>query len=220
MDKQLIKEFYFRELESKSEHDARVAVLVGILSLVAGLLFFCWRNFGQQGPALQLAFTALFVLASIFYVLAVLQVLRANIGHTYERLPFPEELYAYRSHLEDYYREVGSSSGDATADFEDFLARHMISATSRNARTNLVRSARNYSATRFAAFAVVVGIVAAGVVLLSKPHDTAAVLHVDRAEVKEVLLPKPIGGSDGRTQEPVRKANAAATGPDLAPKTP
>jgi len=167
MKPDFIKELYFRELEEKHQQDSRTTLQVFLLSLLGGVLVFCVRHFRTQHPVLLWLFVACFGVASVFYALALIQVLRANFGHVYERLPDASALYRYFQELKVFYTKHPGVAGSAEADFDTDLQQRMVSATSRNSYANLLRAARHYSAVRFMALVVVFGILAAVPVLIA-----------------------------------------------------
>jgi len=194
LNTELIKELYFRELETKNQHDSRPAFQVGALSILGGLLLFGYQHFRPICYGFSVAFWVFFVPALLSYMLSLIQVLRANLGHSYERLPAADILYDYYLKLQDYYARNRDAAGSADDEFAEFLARHMVLATSRNTHSNLSRSSRHYSAMRALAFTVVFAIASAVVVLLAE--DTR------RSEEPQAVSPPSMKGVEPMSDEP------------------
>jgi hypothetical protein len=157
MDVDLAKELYFRELGSKDEVDKRLGVYVALLSAIGSVLAFLVRSGWTGRTPLRSAELALEGIAVLSYFLAIAWIMRATVGHTYEKLPSPANLLGYWRDIEAYHQANPGVAGDARTDFDDFLLRHLASAATRNAENNLVRSALFYRAAQWLLLAVVVG---------------------------------------------------------------
>jgi len=161
MDVNLARDFYLRELDGKAQQDTRIGVYLALLSALGGALAFLVRaTWPAQTPLCRLGLIVAF-LSLVLYFLALIWVLRAAIGFTYEKLPSPENLLAYWQQLSLYYASNPTVPGSAAADFDDFLIRRFASAATSNARNNLARSARFYVAGQLLLWVVVLGALAA-----------------------------------------------------------
>jgi hypothetical protein len=162
MDLDLARDFYFRELDGKAQQDTRMGVYVALFSVLGGALAFLVRA-AWSPPRTLWCYLSLIaaVLSLVLYFVAIIWVLRAAIGFTYERLPSLEDILAYRQKLASYYASNPSVPDSAAMDFDDFMTRHFASAAARNARNNLARSARFYRAAQLLLWVVVLAAVAA-----------------------------------------------------------
>ena len=103
--------------------------------------------------------------------MAVVYVLRATLGYTYESLPSADLLLRYSEDLEAYYIDNPGIDGNADADFKNYLTRNMVSAATRNWNNNLRRSARYYRASQFLAWVVVFAVLAAAAIGINEIAD-------------------------------------------------
>lgn len=202
MDKSLVRDLYFRELEEKRSQDGRLAVHLGVLSLVGGLLVFCYSRVAERDSGAAWPAVVCLAVAVVFLIVAGAQVARATTGHEYARLALPTELREHYRGLCRYYRELNASADNATADFEEFLERRMLEAASRNTIVNLRRSARYYSATKWAAFAAGCGVASGLAAILVAPAGSKADVRIERIEVGQVVVPAPIGALENVMAEP------------------
>ena len=166
----LIKDFYSKELEDESVQDNRLTVHVGILTLIGAALLFSLKNPIGTDHNLFSLFLGALVLALIFFVASIVQVIRANIGHKYERLPRADVVYDYFLKLQDFYRSNPKTFGSSEDDFEDYLKRKMVEATARNTDVILLRSARNHTALVLMALAVALSLVCAVMAILTSTN--------------------------------------------------
>lgn len=227
---ELIKELYFRELELKNQHDSRPTLHVAVLSILGGLLFFGYQRLRPLGGGLMVGFWVLFAPAVLSYAVALIQVLRANLGHLYERLPSPDVLYDYHVKLLEYHARNPEATGTPEEEFAEFLARHMVLATSRNTQSNLSRSSRHYSAMRALALTVVFAIASAVVVLLAesveRPPEPRATAQLAPAkgvepmsdEEKPTQTTQPQGPPGKPEERPTEPSNVLFKGTQEPPK--
>lgn len=138
-----------------------MGVYVALFSVLGGALALLVRAAWPQHTALCFISLAAGFASFVLYCLAIIWVLRAAIGFSYEKVPSPENLLAFRQELSDYYAANPWVSGSVDDDFDDFLIRHFASAATRNAGNNLARSARFYSAAQLLLWTVVLAAVAA-----------------------------------------------------------
>jgi hypothetical protein len=167
MKPDLIRELYTRELDERHQQDSRTTTEVAVLTVMGGALIFYLSTFPPERTLLWLLFALCIGTSIICYSLAIILVLRANIGFKYERLPHARQMYEYYSELVRYYDDNPSARGSADHDFESYLCEKMIAATTRNAVSNIGRSERHYSASRFLAGVVVFALLAALPVILT-----------------------------------------------------
>lgn len=189
MDLEFFKDLYFRELDAKRDQDGRTGTQVGILTILGSVLVYCYQNSPDQPGLWLIAFYGAYFPAVATYVVALVQVMRAILGHGFERLPLPDELHNYHVQLEDYYYEEPNPEGTLETEFNDFLIRHMVTATVQNAQTNVSRSERSYSAMYWFAFTVVFALVASGIALLAPATPVEHNVKVHQVEVQELVLP-------------------------------
>lgn len=162
-----IKDLYFKELEAKNQLDSRPTLLVGVLTVLGGLLFFDYTHMPRAKiPAL--AFLAFFLPAVVSYAMAVFLVIWAAAGHLYEKLPAPDVLYDYFVKLEKFHGASSESATNTQRDWDDFLARHMILAASRNTQSNLSRSSRYFNATRALSATVALAFISTVIALVAE----------------------------------------------------
>jgi len=170
MDIELMKEMYFRELEGKTTQEGRLPVHVGLLTVIGGALLFSLRNPVESGEGLFVPFVVVVIVALVLFIISIVQICRANIGHDYERLPRVDTMYSYFLGLTEFYEKNTNVKGTAEGDFDDYLKRKMVEATSRNTDVNLLRSARNHTAVVLMALAALFSL-ASGAMALSRPSE-------------------------------------------------
>ncbi len=191
MDIELIKEMYFKELEGKTVQDGRLPVQVGLLTVIGGVLLFALRNPVATGDRLYELFFGVVIVALLFYCFSIICVCLANIGHKYERLPRADTMYSYFLSLTDFYEKGANAQGTAEDDFNEYLRRKMVEATSRNTDVNLLRSARNHTAVVLLAWAAAFSL-ASGAIALSKASNdlNRELMQVDKVIVNNLSYGK------------------------------
>jgi len=173
-----------------------MAVPVGALTVIGGLLGLLSRDFSYQSANLNLIFSILLGLGTILFLISVFFLLCAYHGYSYSYLPTAKELRTYYEGLVAHYGQSSSSaeskSGAAKPDaialsnshFEKRLERWYEEVITDNAANNDKRSGYIYKANSFL-IAALAATLAAGVpfIIDSKTKRT------DVQEVRIVNLP-------------------------------
>ena len=160
MKSDFVKELYYRELDAKRDLDARPTLHVAVLSVLGSLLAYSFIHFTGQNGLQESWFNLFLSTAAVSYGVAVANVILATQGHPYARLPLVESLQSHSANLAAFFRQTPGAEGSALTDFEDFIRRRMIEATSKNEYANLSRAARHYSAMRAMSLCLVFALMA------------------------------------------------------------
>jgi hypothetical protein len=157
-------------------------------------------------------FIAAITAAILFYIVALVHVIRSNLGHWYSRLPSAAGLFAHSASLDAYFGRNPHASGSAATDFADFIRRRMVEATTRNEYANQSRAARHYSAMRAMSFCVVFTLTASAPLLWNplfsegRSEPLSQQQELTGGAMSDAQKPKP-------APEPAKPANPAPTLP-------
>ncbi len=158
---ELLKEFYFHELDRKKSLEGMFALPTGIIAGLFGLVgyYFTKFDFGLKGrwqKFLEFVFLGAAVMAAILLLLAAYWCGRAVIGSEYEHLPGAETILEYWNSLEDWHEKYSpkGSSKLAQEDFDDFLTTALARCCQKNWRSNHYRSGELYRTKRFIVWAL------------------------------------------------------------------
>jgi hypothetical protein len=222
MNIELIKEQYFRELDGKVQQDGRTTLQVAVLTVLGGVLVVAYQGLAPASGWQAIVLGCLFWPGLAAFVFALIQVLRANIGHLYERLPSADVQYQYFKKLERYYTHTSKVSGSPTADFEDYLARRMVQSAARNSNVNQRRAAIHYNAVRGMAWVVVFALPAAGLSLAIQ-EDAKDRLEKSRSHLAEISGLQSQQGGNAVADKPESspaESQPAETAPESPPPKP
>lgn len=153
-DLSLYKDLYERELDLRHKLRRALALPVGVLALLGGVITFLVRNHEFRNTAVSVVFVAMLIVASIFFICSVYYLIRClngglrNSGYWYMRLPQPSEIRDYQMSLRDYYGNDEKGRDNAQDKFRDFLLDRLCEATDRNRYNNLSKSEYLYQAKR------------------------------------------------------------------------
>lgn len=136
MDFEFLQKRYQAELERRRDLAAAVNMPVGVLTALGGLLGFLVRDFSYEFRYLTGFFLLSLTFAAIFFVAALVYLVRSYWNHAYHYVPVPGELHGYLQELQDYYASAGQPASAAEADFADFLQRRFREATDANTLEN------------------------------------------------------------------------------------
>jgi hypothetical protein len=166
MDYDFLREIYFRELEERHQQDGRITLQAGVLTIGGGVLASMFKAFPPEQSPLYVCFLLPATASAVLFLLALVWILRANIGHDYVRLPYPSTLRDYGRELEVYYA-ARDSVEEVAREYRSYVQDRMIEATDYNIATNLKRSACYYTANSLIAWMVISFLVAGVPVLIN-----------------------------------------------------
>jgi hypothetical protein len=106
MDVELAKELYFKEMELKVQLDSRLGIYAVLLSAVGGVVAFLIRSAWPGTTLLARIGVVASIAALVVYAFALTWVLRATLGYTYERIPYPAKILEYWKSISCIFRNT------------------------------------------------------------------------------------------------------------------
>lgn len=231
MDKEFLNGQYQFENERKGNFANAMAVPVGALTVIGGLLGLLSRDFSYQSTNLNFVFSILLGLGALLFLISISFLLCAYHGYSYSYLPTTKELRAYYEGLIAHYRSSLPTESEpnvaarAQSHFEKKLEQWYVEVITDNAANNDKRSGYIYKANSFL-IAALAATIAAGVPFIIDSKTKRG----DVQEVRVVNLPPlsqevnrnagNVGPHKPRTRErsarsetgPPSNSNTAATG--------
>jgi hypothetical protein len=150
---EFIRKQYDHEVQRQGELVSSLSLPFGILTVLGSAAASMIQGFSYTITRWTEVFYGLAGLDVVAFVIAVLLLIRAFFGQTYEYLPRLSDLNAYHQGLVAYY--VGQGHTEVAAkqltdqEFETYLAGKMIQAATRNAISNDGKSASRHDGNRF-----------------------------------------------------------------------
>ena len=145
MNVDLAKEFYYRELDGKSQLDARLGMYTVPFTAVGGVVIYLVRSAWIGSGFLYLVGLSAAVASLVIYFVALIWLIRATIGFTYKRVPYPQDLKAHWDELSTYHWKYPSAKGSAPQEFNEDLIELCCRDATINAKNNTRRAARYYT---------------------------------------------------------------------------
>lgn len=140
MDFQFLKDRYDFELERKDTLTTALALPVGVLSGLGGLLAAMARSFSYRVPVLTDIFASVMIGDIIAFLVCLVFLARAYHAQTYVYLPLLADLEKWGEEFREFNRYLQGSRGEVDETFNDELRRRIIVAADRNTQSNDRRS--------------------------------------------------------------------------------
>jgi hypothetical protein len=212
MDMEFLKEQYKSEIERKDTLTNSMAIPVGVLTVLGGLLGFLSRDFSYGPTNISLAFVAVLTISSLLFLISIVLLFCAYHGYSYSYLPTAEELKKYFDALSAYLRQAKSSSDSddvvaqrITQRFNDMLERRYIDAITVNAGNNDRKSGYLHRANT----CLIAALAAALVAVIPFTVDSK-MKHKEVQEVRIVNFPaQPLKEEDENVSSPGGKTRGA-----------
>jgi uncharacterized protein with PQ loop repeat len=213
MDREFLKEQYKSEIERKDTLTSSMAIPVGVLTVLGGLLGLLSRDFSYEPTNISLAFVAVLAISALLFLISIVLLFCAYHGYTYSYLPTAKELKEYFDGLSVYLRQTKSSteSDDVVVDrvgkqFNDMLERRYIEAITVNSGNNDKKSGYLHWANT----CLITALAAALVAVIPFTIDSK-VKHKEVQEVRVVNLPvQPLKEESGNVSNPGEQTHGAA----------
>ena len=137
---------YDREWTRRDQLQAAVAIPLTFLTALAGALWYLFQQVFGASDTPPLVWAPLFIVASVIaalsFVAATVALIRSFVGYTYQSIPYPHALIAYRDGLRAHYGGSGhADTRHADEEFRAHLEACYINAAECNARCNTRRAA-------------------------------------------------------------------------------
>lgn len=140
MDLEFLKARYDFELDRKDELTGALALPVGVLSGLGGLLMAMVRSFSFEDQWTTIAFVGLGVIDAVGFIACLCLFGRAYHAQTYEYLPLLGELDIADRQFDEYNRHLESTGGTVDETFASHLRQQIIRAADSNTESNDRRS--------------------------------------------------------------------------------
>lgn len=141
----LLKEFYFFELDRKQQLESSLVLPVAVLTGLGGVVFSFAKLFRYGFNLKTYVFVVALLGATISLVWVLFHLIRGIHGFTYEVIPSSQELLSFWEQSKDYYRSLGAEF-KADEDFDLEMKRSYAKATSKNGKNNLSKARFLYNA--------------------------------------------------------------------------
>ena len=156
--KGLYQRLYDEELSWRDQLSTAVGIPVGVAIVLGGVLALYARAFPGWDGGLGWWFGVTLVAGTLSLLGAVVQLIRARYGYTYERIPFPSEIREYEKSLLAFHQANGTES-QFRDEFEEWLTDRMVSASDRNLQNDVQKSHHlHWSLTWLIAALVAIGL--------------------------------------------------------------
>lgn len=145
MDLELLKEFYFFELERKQQLESSLVFPVAVLTALGGVVFSLAGSFRYGHNLKTYVFVPTLAGAIISVLWVVYYLVRATHRFTYELVPSASVLLSFYEDSTAYYRSIGAEF-KADQDFEAEMKNAFARATSKNHLNNISKAGFLYRA--------------------------------------------------------------------------
>ncbi len=142
------KAAYDWELSDWDRHRSSVTTPLASVSILGGVIAFAIQKFEFANEPATWVLIAVALLAIVALGTTVYQLVRLTHGHTYKRIPKPDELLRLHRELIAWHKAQGNTEADAEAAFERQLTDRYAAAAAHNIGVNHRRSERLYRANR------------------------------------------------------------------------
>jgi hypothetical protein len=167
MDRDFLKGQYEFEIERKDALTNAMAVPVGVLTVLGGLLGFLSRDFSYRPAYLSWIFVALLVIDALLFLVSVILLLCAYHGYAYSFLPTASELASYYEQLCTYLKQTKSqeevdkvAEDRAKSQLDAMLIRRYTEAITVNSGNNDKKSAYLHRSNTFLIAALAAALIA------------------------------------------------------------
>jgi hypothetical protein len=191
MNMEFFKEQYKAEIERKDTLTNSMAIPVGVLTVLGGLLGFLSREFSYEPTNISRIFVAMLIVSALLFLASIVLLFCAYSGYTYSYLPTAKELKKYFDDFSAYLKQAKSptESDEALAQrakqqFEDMLERRYIDAVTDNSGNNDKKSGYIHWANT-----CLISALAAALLAVIPFTINSKVKHKEVQEVRIVNLP-------------------------------
>ncbi len=134
------EQLYKDELRNRERAIGNVAVPIGLLTVLGGLIGTMVRSYTASSDKLGYLFGGLSFIAAAFFVWAAFSVFRSIHGHVYKIMPSAAELKDFELKLMEWHVKYGDGIEHAEADFRHQLEEMHIEAADINRDVNVRKS--------------------------------------------------------------------------------
>lgn len=136
------KEIFYKENDKKNEINGSLAIPIGILSFIAGSLYFFISTFDLKGVILiTVIFILGIVVSSVYLALSICHLIKSltnfHNGYGYAYLPNADQLEKAYQDMKSYNNEKGINVEVTDSEYEEELIERMIAATAVNQKLNI-----------------------------------------------------------------------------------
>ena len=142
------KSAYEWELSDWDRQRASVSTPLAITTLLGGLIGFALQQFEFLSDWLTWLFCVVAGLAMSSIGVAVYYMVKLIHGHTYKRIPRPQDLLAHYEELLQWHRDHAIDIAQAEESFDRHLTRTYAAAATHNLNVNARRSGRLFLTNR------------------------------------------------------------------------
>lgn len=212
---ELVKQFYFQELEDKHKLDSRMPALVVIMSASLGLLYFAFNTYTPRAHW----FLDVIVEGSLWvsvgqWIVAFLYLAWGTLLVEYQRVTSTGGMADTLARLQEYHQKYPDQPGTPDTGLHESLTKRMIQATDYNAAANIKRSARYHYVMIFMAGSIALALLAGGLVAVDEKH------REKQKEEQTVADEKPKDSSGSTPQGSTKPAGQPSAGGEPAPAKP
>jgi len=213
MEIEFLKEQYKSEIERKDTLTNSMAIPVGVLTVLGGLLGFLSRDFSYEPTNISLAFVVVLAISALLFLVSIVLLFCAYHGYSYSYLPTAKELKEYFDNLSAYLRQTKSSTESdevvakrVTQRFDDMLERRYIEAITANSGNNDKKSGYLHWTNT----CLITALAAALVAVIPFTIDSK-VKHKEVQEVRVINLPiQPLQEENRNASSPGAQTHGAA----------
>lgn len=135
------KEFYFKELDSRSDINNSLSLPIGLITALVAGNFYLLTNFDYKYSLLFTLFFTIIIMSGLFFLSAsVYQLIKSYSdfprGYKYLILADTNDLENYNQKLKDFHAQNPDSEGTSYQEFEDYILGELIKNTDANQKNN------------------------------------------------------------------------------------
>ena len=201
------KELYLFELQRKNDLTNSLAIPIGIVSIIAGALFYIISQISYPFSSIEMLEVILFVISTFLLSTSIYLLIKSYFNYAYGYIPTAQQIEQWRSQLVRYYEDQNTDDAETHADKDVtvFLTSKFAEHAHHNTLNNDSKSTYLHNANLFIISSIIVMFFTGGIFIIhsfSTPETTYKVLLVEPNKTGDSTM-----ADDNKTKpkEPPRK---------------
>lgn len=162
------KELYLFELQRRSDLTNSLSIPIGIVSIIAGAVFYIIRQISYPFSGLELPEVIFVSVSTAFLLVSIYLLFRSYFNYAYGYIPTAQQLEDWRISLTEYYKRnsCANPKSQADTDLTEFLSSKFAKHAHRNTINNDRKSTYLHNANLFIILSLIAVLCAGGVLII------------------------------------------------------